>query len=80
MPPPEDEFEQRRKEEIQQLKTLENYLDIMSQDIQSMKIRIEMTGALNFNDRIRLRGVKAEFDLMFKNFFEPVIINKMDME
>lgn len=80
MPLPQDEFEQRRKEELQQLKTLENYLDIMSQDIQSFKIRIEMNGALNFNDRIRLRGVKAEFDLMFKNFYEPVIINKMDME
>jgi len=80
MPLPEDEFEQRRAEELQQLKTLENYIDIMSQDIQSFKVRIEMNGALNFNDRVRFRGVKAEFDLMFKNFYEPVIINKMDME
>jgi len=77
---PQDEFDQRRKEELQQLKTLESYIDVMSQDIQSFKLRIEMNGALNFNDRIRLRGVVAEFNLMYRNFFEPVIINKMDME
>ena len=67
--------DERYKAEIRQLDSLGTYAKVILNDIESIKLRVEMAGKLDFDDRVRLRGVVAEFNLMFRNFYEPVIMN-----
>lgn len=69
--------DERYKAEIRQLDALGTYAKVILNDIESIKLRVEMAGKMDFDDRVRLRGVVAEFNLMWRNFYEPVIINEV---
>lgn len=69
---------ERIRIEIQQLEVIGAYASVLQNDIESMKLSVEAQGYLDGDQRIRLRGVMAEMNLMFRNLYEPLIINEMN--
>jgi len=68
--------EDRIRMELQQLDVLETYAKIFIEDLGDIRIRVQTAGYLTLDDRIRIRGVVAELNLMFRNFYEPLIVNQ----
>ena len=73
----EKKFEEQKALYLMQCKILDNYLELLKNRVAACRLSAEEHGSIKFDERVQLRGVNEEYNLMYDNFFKPLVVNEV---